>query len=294
MARKKKKKRRPRKPSPIHKDLFAAAGAGSLKSIASLLEGGADVQQTANHGWTPLLAAVYAGQRQAVGALLRAGADVNVRDSQGRTPLMIAARLQDAKILEQLLIHGADASYSSPHGECALGFAQHDCSPDHIELLREAGAPDSAGQGAFTSILKEKSRVLEEDLVGGGVRVSERSGPWAKETSGSALLNGFVRSEGLLSIANNWHSARPDQLTAMLMRDLIHSGNLRSEEKAAALAERFFGLMPTGALKLFSNTKALGDNCYSWSSVSRATFNAVMVGVSPEMMAIIWVDQEDD
>ena len=71
--------------------LCYAAGAGDEKSIALLLDRGADPDATLG-GSTALMVAAFRGNAEMVRRLLRAGADPGRRSSAGETSLDIARR----------------------------------------------------------------------------------------------------------------------------------------------------------------------------------------------------------
>ncbi len=71
--------------------LVFAARQGDLESVQVLLDAGADVNQTTEYGWTPLLAAVHNRYYRLAMLLLERGADPNVANRGGWTPLYLAA-----------------------------------------------------------------------------------------------------------------------------------------------------------------------------------------------------------
>jgi ankyrin repeat protein len=70
--------------------LDVAAVRGDLEEILALLEGGAEVNASAEHGNTALHEAVSQGHAEAVKLLLESGASGEVRNEFGETPLDIA------------------------------------------------------------------------------------------------------------------------------------------------------------------------------------------------------------
>ena len=142
--------------------LHRAARAGDLAAIASLLEGGAAVDQPAGvNGWTPLQHAIHKRQAAAVKALLAAGANANVasrpRSSAhqgGITPLMMAAGYGQLETVQALLDAGADPRASDGKVNAlsaAVGFGAiaditdgppiGSCFPDVIDAIL-AKAPE--------------------------------------------------------------------------------------------------------------------------------------------------------
>ena len=67
-----------------------AAREGDLESAKLLLDAGADVNQTTEYGWTPLLTATNNRHYKLGALLLDRGADVNIANKGGWTPLYLA------------------------------------------------------------------------------------------------------------------------------------------------------------------------------------------------------------
>ena len=70
--------------------LVFASRQGDIESVQVLLDAGADVNQTTEYGWTPLLAAVQNRYYGLARLLLERGADPNIANRGGWTPLYIA------------------------------------------------------------------------------------------------------------------------------------------------------------------------------------------------------------
>ena len=70
--------------------LVFAARQGDLESARLLLDAGADVNQTTEYGWTPLLTAVHNRYYRLAAFLLQRGADPNIANKGGWSPLYIA------------------------------------------------------------------------------------------------------------------------------------------------------------------------------------------------------------
>ena len=70
--------------------LTFAAREGDIDSARALLDGGADVNQTTEYGWTPLLTAINNRNYALASLLIDRGADVNRPNKGGWTPLYIA------------------------------------------------------------------------------------------------------------------------------------------------------------------------------------------------------------
>ena len=70
--------------------LIFAAREGDIETAKVLLDGGADVNQTTNYGWTPLLTAINNRHYKLAAMLLERGGDPNRANNGGWTPLYIA------------------------------------------------------------------------------------------------------------------------------------------------------------------------------------------------------------
>ena len=70
--------------------LVFAARQGDLESARLLLDAGADVNQTTEYGWTPLLTSVHNRHYRLAAFLLARGADPNIANKGGWSPLYIA------------------------------------------------------------------------------------------------------------------------------------------------------------------------------------------------------------
>jgi ankyrin repeat protein len=142
--------------------LMNAAGAENLAAVRLLLSKGAKVNAVSGdlgievkNGMiqagelTPLLSALMAPSVRPTGlvkALLEAGADVNSKDIRGMTPLMlaIATDRQNPEIIRLLLNKHADVLQKSLAGETALDWARKFGLPPVLDMLKQAGAPETA------------------------------------------------------------------------------------------------------------------------------------------------------
>lgn len=80
-------------------------------------------------------------------ALIELGADVNQRAGWGRTPLMMAAATNQPPLARMLLEAGADVNARDVNGMTALHAAASSNCADMLELLVAAGAEVDAGAG---------------------------------------------------------------------------------------------------------------------------------------------------
>ena len=108
--------------------LIEAARTGSLDTIRSLLDSGADINLPGptGDGWdaTPLQHAILARQAGALRLLLERGADPNrVGSPNAPAPLLLAAGDTDPTFVNLLLAHGADPAVEGADGVTPLSRA---------------------------------------------------------------------------------------------------------------------------------------------------------------------------
>ena len=151
--------------------LVFATREGDMDAVRTLVEGGADVNQTTNYGWTALLTAVQNRYYRIATYLMENGADPNIANDGGWTPLYIATDnrnieggdypvrrpdMDHMELIELLLDNGADPNLRMAsstetrtifthqwlHEEGATPFLRAAQSGDLelLELLLEHGA----------------------------------------------------------------------------------------------------------------------------------------------------------
>jgi uncharacterized protein len=95
--------------------LVFAAREGDIESARALLDAGANVDQTTEYGWTPLLTAINNRNYHLAALLIERGADVNLPNKGGWTPLYLATDNRN--------IEGGDYPVPKP-------------DRDHLEIIR--------------------------------------------------------------------------------------------------------------------------------------------------------------
>jgi ankyrin repeat protein len=109
--------------------------------VRTLLEAGADPNQTQWTGETPLIQCAWTGSVDAVRLLLSRGAAVNTAEAQqGQTALMRAVAGKHADVVRALIEAGADVHLRSKGGFTALLFAAQEGDLESTRLLLAAGA----------------------------------------------------------------------------------------------------------------------------------------------------------
>lgn len=100
--------------------LFAAVWNEDVEAVRLLLRHGADIEEGADRGDTPLLGAVAWSKFRPAEELLKAGADPNVRNAEGSTALHLMLKKGSAPEHFQLFArHGANANIPDREGRTA-------------------------------------------------------------------------------------------------------------------------------------------------------------------------------
>ncbi|TSM28093.1 Ankyrin repeat domain-containing protein 34B [Bagarius yarrelli] len=159
----------------IHTDsnsLLKAVYLGRLRLTRLLLEGGAYINESNEHGETPLMTACKSRysdtqgvpKAKMVGYLLESGADPNIQDKSGKTALMHAC-LEEAgsEVVSLLLEGGADPCLQDHVGSSALIYAINSNDEETLKLLIDA----------FKAKGKEVIIITTERLVCGKLMAKE-------------------------------------------------------------------------------------------------------------------------
>ena len=93
--------------------LIVASTEGDIDTFYELIAKDANINETDERGFTPLLYAIMNNHSKIAKELILKGADVNTANKFDCTPLLAAA-MQGDEILELLLIHGADINKNAP------------------------------------------------------------------------------------------------------------------------------------------------------------------------------------
>jgi uncharacterized protein len=121
--------------------LHDAARQGDVGTIHEIVAQGADPNEKAQNGETPLTLAVLGGHEEVARALIESGADVHARNAGGFTPLHAAAYAGDVAIADLLIDHGADVDDArNKAGVTPLLAASEEDHAAVAELLIAAGA----------------------------------------------------------------------------------------------------------------------------------------------------------
>ncbi len=111
---------------------------GHAQNVITLLLHGARADRG---GWTPLMITAFDAYHFAARSLIEKGAAVNDTDFAGRTALHWAAKGFAHPELYRLLINaGADVNAADQDGWTPLHVAARRASPEHVQVLLDAGA----------------------------------------------------------------------------------------------------------------------------------------------------------
>lgn len=84
---------------------------------------------------------------KSVAAMIQKGADVNAADADGRTPLMMAVAMNYADVARLLLDKGANINQTAPNGVTPLVAGVLNGHPEMVKLLLDHGAKMDTGIG---------------------------------------------------------------------------------------------------------------------------------------------------
>ena len=93
---------------------------GTLNGVEQYIQAGADIEETDEYGFSPLIEATIANKIDVVALLLEYGADINNADTTGRTALHWAVDNHNIALCELLLANKADANAYTTAGQAVL------------------------------------------------------------------------------------------------------------------------------------------------------------------------------
>ncbi len=177
-------------------ELFAAIEFNDLSEVQRLLKGGADLQQRAANGHTPLMCAAGLGHTEILDLLLQNGADPETSDGEtarpnlksfvhfagkealgdealGHTALFCAARRGHAPMIQRLLQSGANPNRCDFLNQTPLHWAAEAGHQAALQALLEGGAqPDAA---ALMAALENNHPECAQQLLEAGVSPDQKA-----------------------------------------------------------------------------------------------------------------------
>ncbi len=166
-----------------------AAHRTGLPSVVDLIAAGADINQTANDGWSPLMSAINYGNIRIIEVLLLNGVKPELETSDGRTALILAAERNFATSLEMLIKAGARVNAKSgKNALTALGRAAAAGAEQAVFQLIKANAdvnlPGKDGEPPLLHAARAGYTPIIQLLLGQGANVNAQS----TETGNTALM----------------------------------------------------------------------------------------------------------
>jgi hypothetical protein len=125
-----------------------AVDEGDAARVESLLAAGADVNATSEGNETALMRAASKGYLEVVQVLLDAGGDVHAKSENGFTPLFMAVFFGHADVVRALLAKGSNPAFEPRLNMTPEKWARLWVSADIVELLKNADAVRTQGEGA--------------------------------------------------------------------------------------------------------------------------------------------------
>ena len=119
---------------------------GTLDGVERFIVAGADIEETDEYGFSPLIEATIANKLDVVTLLLEYGADINNADTTGRTALHWAVDNHNIPLCELLLANKADANAYTTAGQPILVYPLLRRQIELKKLLYRYGAKLSFAQ----------------------------------------------------------------------------------------------------------------------------------------------------
>jgi hypothetical protein len=119
---------------------------GTLAGVEHYIQAGADIEETDEYGFSPLIEATIANKADVVALLLEYGADINNADTTGRTALHWAVDNHNVPLCELLLANKADTNAYTTAGQPILVYPLLRRQIELKKLLYRYGAKLSFAQ----------------------------------------------------------------------------------------------------------------------------------------------------
>ena len=119
---------------------FVAAKLGNLEIFEALVDMGAELNMTDEHGQTPVYLAAQNGQTTVLEMLAENSADLNTPNKKGWTPIHVAAYYNRADVIEVLVDNGVDLNTPNEEGKTPILLAAKYSRKKAFTKLRALGA----------------------------------------------------------------------------------------------------------------------------------------------------------
>ncbi|MGB0681537.1 MAG: ankyrin repeat domain-containing protein [Magnetovibrionaceae bacterium] len=165
-----------------------------LFAVEALIEAGAQVNKSADDGFTPLMSAARIGDGSVVSALLGAGADADARSEDGRSALTLATSTGNASLVRLLLdrevtVLGSDVLAAVDSGE-----------REALARLLEAGGPVDARDGSGQTALMRAAKIGHTDIIALLLLHGAEINAGDERTGATALM--FAANRGLADVVD--------------------------------------------------------------------------------------------
>ena len=151
--------------APLQVSVFRSQLAANYDVAVFLIQNGANVNQEADNGSTPLTLASDLGKTELVELLLKNGADVNYELPVTKfTPLLLASRGGHLATVEQLIKSGANVNYKDTTGMSILTWSMLPNNTEIAKTLINSGA-DVSGVFALQAALAHNNANMVKFLV---------------------------------------------------------------------------------------------------------------------------------
>ncbi|MEH7013973.1 ankyrin repeat domain-containing protein [Neobacillus niacini] len=118
----------------MNQQLIFSAEKGDKENVLKLLQDGANINATDEHGRTAVMAATYNNKVDTVKILIQKGADINVRDNNLENVLLHAGAEGFLEIVKLTIAADADTKLTNRFGGTALIPASE---RGHVEVVQE-------------------------------------------------------------------------------------------------------------------------------------------------------------
>ena len=186
--------------------LHHAARHGWCSAIRWLLAHGANVEATAERGFTPLHDAAAEGRRDAAVVLLDAGADLNARTLRQSTSLHLNtdANLLNCKMFKLLLSRGASLDARNEYGRDPEASARDCDNPTAAALFADVRA--AGGWSAYVAAPRNQLLALRRELP-----TRFRTAPCRERAQARLFLDPRIPDDVFKHVLTFWRSARDSE-----------------------------------------------------------------------------------
>lgn len=149
---------------------------GTVETVETLLDAGADINARDKSGTTPLMMAAGGHDATVVRLLLARGADKEAKNKDGMTALMLGAGFGRTAVVKLLCENGAEVNTKDVGGWTPLMRAAYEGHADAVRVLLAHGARVTAradGETALT-LAEEKKHMTVSHLLRGATSRSRR------------------------------------------------------------------------------------------------------------------------